>query len=35
MFEENEYDLIAVDKSHYTDYGMLKIAEKICEIING
>lgn len=33
LFDENEYDYICVDKSHYTDYGMKKIAEKICEII--
>lgn len=33
LFDENEYDYIAVDKSHYTDYGMYIIAEKICEII--
>ena len=33
LFEEDEYDLIAIDASHYTDYGMYKVAEKICELI--
>jgi hypothetical protein len=33
LFDEEEYDYISVDNSHYTDYGMNIIAEKICEII--
>lgn len=33
LFNEDEYDIISVDNSHYTDYGMNIIAEKICEII--
>ena len=34
LFDENEYDLITIDSSHYTDYGMFKIADKIYELIN-
>lgn len=34
LFDEDEYDFIAIDSSHYTDYGMFKVAEKICELIN-
>lgn len=33
LFDEKEYDYISIDKSHYTDYGMYKIAEQICDII--
>ncbi|RAP52091.1 MAG: hypothetical protein BZ137_09230 [Methanosphaera sp. rholeuAM130] len=33
LFNEDEYDYVAVDKSHFTDYGMFKIAERICDII--
>ncbi len=33
LFEEEEYDLIAIDGSHYTDYGMYTITKKLCEII--
>lgn len=34
LFDRKEYDLIAVDIGHYTDYGMFKIADKICELLN-
>lgn len=33
LFDEEEYDFITIDSSHYTDYGMFKIADKICELI--
>lgn len=33
LFNEEDYDFIAVDNSHYIDYGMNIIADKICEII--
>lgn len=33
LFNEEDYDFISVDNSHYNDYGMNKIAERICEII--
>ena len=34
LFDENEYDFVTIDSSHYTDYGMFIIANKLCEIIN-
>ena len=34
LFDEEEYDFVTIDSSHYTDYGMFKIADKICELIN-
>lgn len=34
LFDENEYDFVTIDSSHYTDYGMFKVAEGICELIN-
>lgn len=33
LFDDNEYDFITIDASHYTDYGMFKVANKICELI--
>ena len=33
LFDESEYDLIAIDASHYTDYGMYVVAKKLCELI--
>ena len=33
LFDDNEYDFITIDSSHYTDYGMFKVANKICELI--
>ena len=33
LFNEDEYDLATVDGIHYTDYGMYKIADAICELI--
>ena len=35
LFNRDEYDLVTIDSSHYTDYGMFKVANKICEFING
>lgn len=34
LFDKKEYSYVTVDQCHYTDYGMLKIAKKICELIN-
>lgn len=34
LFNEKEYDYVTIDSSHYTDYGMFRIADKICELIN-
>ena len=33
VFDDDDFDIIAIDSTHYTDYGMYKIAEKICELI--
>ncbi|OED29828.1 SGNH/GDSL hydrolase family protein [Methanosphaera sp. WGK6] len=33
LFDINEYDYVTIDASHYTDYGMFKIADKICELL--
>jgi hypothetical protein len=33
LFERDEYDLVSVDIGHYTDYGMFRVADKICEIL--
>lgn len=33
IFDDDEYDYICVDKRHYTDYGMYKVADKICELL--
>ncbi|MFM5882141.1 hypothetical protein [Methanobrevibacter gottschalkii] len=33
LFEYNEWDYIVVDAGHYIDYGMFKIANKICELL--
>jgi len=33
LFNDEDYDIIAIDSTHYTDYGMHKIAKKICELI--
>lgn len=33
LFDENEYDLVSVDDTHYSDYGMYIVAKKLCEII--
>lgn len=34
LFDENERDLVTVDDCHYNDFGMYKVAEKICELLN-
>ena len=34
LFDKEEYHYVAIDSSHYTDYGMFKIAEEICKIID-
>ena len=34
LFEEDDSDLIAIDIGHYTDYGMYKIANEICELLS-
>ena len=34
LFSEDEYDYVTIDSSHYTDYGMFKVADKICELLN-
>ena len=33
LFDKSEYSMMAIDFSHYTDYGMFKIAEEICRFI--
>lgn len=33
LFDDEDFDIIAIDSTHYTDYGMYKIAKKICELI--
>lgn len=33
LFSPDEYDLVAIDIGHYTDYGMFRIADKICELL--
>ena len=33
LFSEDEYDYVTIDSSHYTDYGMFKVADKICELL--
>lgn len=33
LFEDDEYSYIAIDTSHYTDYGMFKVADEICKIL--
>ena len=34
LFEEKEYNFVTIDSSHYTDYGMIKIAKEICKHID-
>ena len=34
LFDEDEKDLVTVDDCHYNDYGMFKVANKICELLN-
>lgn len=34
LFDEDEYDYVTIDASHYTDYGMFRVANKICELLN-
>ena len=34
LFSEEEYDFITIDSSHYTDYGMFKVADEICKLLN-
>lgn len=34
LFDDDEFNFIAIDSSHYTDYAMFKIAEEICKILN-
>lgn len=33
LFPKHVYDLVAVDGSHYTDYGMFRVAEEICKLL--
>ncbi len=33
LFSTDEYDYVTIDSSHYTDYGMFKVADKICELL--
>lgn len=34
LFDDDEYSYVAIDSSHYTDYGMFKVAEALCNLIN-
>jgi hypothetical protein len=34
LFSEEKYDYVTIDSSHYTDFGMFKVADKICELLN-
>ena len=34
LFDKNEYDYVAIDTSHYTDYGMFKIADELCRLLD-
>lgn len=34
LFDNNDYDFVTIDSSHYTDYGMFKVAEEICKILS-
>ncbi len=34
LFSEEEYDYVAIENNHYTDYGMFKVADKICELLD-
>lgn len=34
LFDEDDYELISFNNAYYTDYAMLKVAEKICELLN-
>ena len=34
LFDKSEYSQMAIDFSHYTDYGMFKIADEICKLID-
>jgi len=33
LFDKEEYDYIAIENNHYTDYAMNKVAEKICDLL--
>ncbi len=33
LFEQDEWDLVTVDGIHYTDYGMFKLADAICDLV--
>ena len=33
LFDKSEYSMMSIDFSHYTDYGMFKIADEICKLI--
>ncbi|MFM5882143.1 SGNH/GDSL hydrolase family protein [Methanobrevibacter gottschalkii] len=33
LFNQKEYDYVAIDTSHYSDYGMFKIANKLVELL--
>lgn len=33
LFKKEEYNYTTIDSSHYTDYGMFKIANEICKLI--
>lgn len=34
LFDESEHNYIAIDSSHYSDYGMFKVADEICRLID-
>ena len=34
LFDEEDYDCVSVDESHYIDWSMYRIADKICELID-
>ncbi len=33
LFDEEEFDLISIDASHFNDYGMYTVAKNLCELI--
>ncbi len=33
LFDDDEYDFVSVDDTHYSDYGMYAVAKKLCELI--
>lgn len=35
LFNHDEWDYVVIDSAHFTDYGMYKIANEICRILEG